>query len=119
MAVLIVASVFGMVMVGLSVRANRRFMNEKRLPMQWSFSRSKSFSDSVNWSAPRILALSFTPILTIGVLILFTIGSMIFTPRPGQEGMVMPSLIFLGSVFVAAHVFHLWLIRKTLHSDRH
>jgi uncharacterized membrane protein len=85
--------------------------------MQWSLSRSKSLSSSVNWQAPRVLALSFTPFLAICVLTLFVVGAMCLTPRPGQEGMVMPSLMLIGSIFVAVHSFHLWLIAKTLYRN--
>ena len=114
MAVLIVSGIFALVMVGLSIRANARFRQEKRLPMQWMLSRSKPLSETVNWSAPRVLALSFTPALAIGVLGLFNVAALTLTPRPGQEWMLMPILIFVGSVFVAAHVFHFWLIGKTV-----
>jgi len=114
MSVLIVSAIFALVMVGLSVRANARFRQEKRLPMRWMLSRSNPLSDTVNWSAPRVLALSFTPSLGSGVLGLFDDGAMTLTPRPGQEGMLLPSLIFIGSLFIAAHVFHLWVIGKTL-----
>lgn len=115
LVVIIVAIIFGLAMIGLSVRANSRFQQEKRLPMQWLLSRSKPLSKSVNWSAPRAIALSFTPLLAICMLGLFAIGTMTLTPRPGQEWMMIPILIFIGSVFVAAHAFHLWMIEKTLH----
>lgn len=114
MAVLIVAIIFGSAMIGLSMRANARFRHEKRLPMQWMISRSEPLSKTVIWSAPRVVALSFTPFLTICMLVLFTIGAMTLTPRPGQEWMVIPVLIFIGGGFVAAHAFHIWMIGKTL-----
>ena len=114
MAVLIVSTIFALVMIGLSIQANARFRQEKTLPMQWRLSRSEPLSRSVNWSAPRIVALSFTPSLAIGALALFNVAAVTLTPRPGQEGMLFPSLIFIGSVFVAAHAFHLRLIGKTL-----
>lgn len=111
MTLLILAVVIELVMVGLSVRANSRFRAEARLPMQWSI------SGSVNWTAPRIVALSFTPVLTIGILIFFVIASKTMQPRPGQEGDVVPALLAMGTCFVAAHLFHLWLIGRTLRSS--
>ena len=48
------------------------------------------------------------------VLTLFAIGSITLTPRPGQEGMLIPSLIFIGGIFLAVQILHLWLIAKTL-----
>lgn len=114
MAVLVVSVIVALVMIGSSMRANARFRQEKKLPMQWRLSRSEPLASSVNWSAPRVLALSFTPFLAICVLGLFNVAAMTLTPRPGQEGMLLPSLIFIGSAFVVAHVFHLRLIGKTL-----
>jgi len=111
MVVLIVAVSIALIMIGLSVQANSRFRQEERLPMQWSI------SGSVNWTAPRILALSFTPALTIGILIFFVIASISLQPRPGQEGEVVPALMCTGSIFIAVHLFHLWLIGKTLRRD--
>lgn len=114
LAVLIVSAIFALVMVGLSIRANARFQHEKTLPMQWLISRSKPLSETVTRYAPRIFVLSFTPVLAICTLVLFTIGAMTLTPRPGQEWMMIPVLIFIGGVFVAAHAFHIWMIGKTL-----
>lgn len=108
MIVPVIAVAFAAIMIGLSVRANSRFRDDERLPMQWSI------SGSVNWTAPRIIALSFTPALAIGVLIFFVIGSVTMQPRPGQEGAAIPTLLGLGGCFIAAHVFHLWLIGGTL-----
>jgi len=39
MAVLIVSAIFALVMIGLSIRANARFRQERKLPMQWRLSR--------------------------------------------------------------------------------
>lgn len=41
----------------LAVIANRRFKELERLPMQWGL------SGQVNWTAPRIPALAFIPLL--------------------------------------------------------
>lgn len=114
MAVLVVSVAFALLMIGLSIRANTRYRQERELPMQWRLSRSEPLAQSVNWSAPRVVALSFTPSLAIGALVLLNIAAVTLTPRPGQEGMLLPSLIFIGGVFVAAHILHLWLIEKTL-----
>lgn len=114
MTVIILAVAFGLVMIALSVQANFRFRQEQKLPMQWALSRSRPLSSTVIWSAPRVLALSLIPLLAISVLTLFAIGAMTLTPRPGQEGTLMPSLIFIGGIFLAVQILHLWLIEKTL-----
>jgi len=82
--------------------------------MQWSLSRSVPLSRSVNWSAPRALALSFMPVLGCGVLAFFALCAATLQPRPGQEWMVMPALIVVGALLVAIHLLHLWLINRTL-----
>ena len=114
MAVIILAAAFGLVMIALFVRANLRFRQERRLPMQWMLSRSRPLADTVIWSAPRIVALGLMPLLGIVVLTLFAIGAMTLTPRPGQEAMVIPSLLFMGGILVTVQILHPWLIGKTL-----
>jgi hypothetical protein len=116
-AVLILSAIFGLIMVGLSIWANARFRQEPRLPMQWMISKSQPLSQTVIRSAPRVFVLSFTPFLAICVLSLVAVGAMTLTPRPGEEGMLLPSVLLIGSVFVAAHVFHLWLIERTLNRN--
>lgn len=96
------------VVTGMSVRANKRFHHEQRLPMQWSF------AGSVNWTAPRVLALSFMPVLAVLVLSAATIGTIVSTPRPGQEGLEVPVIMLLSVGLIGAHAFHLWLIGKAL-----
>ena len=62
MGMLVVSAVFVVILSALAYRANIRFRNERRLPMQWGM------TGAVNWSAPRFVALAFIPILAIGVL---------------------------------------------------
>ncbi|MEO7187901.1 MAG: hypothetical protein ABIW58_05795 [Sphingomicrobium sp.] len=92
----------------MSARANRRFGGEKRLPMQWSL------NGSVNWTAPRLVALAFNPVL--GTLCLFGFAAMasFSQPRAGQEDLVIPANIFVAVVIIGTHAFHLWLIERTL-----
>lgn len=96
------------VLVAMSARANRRFRGEARLPMQWSV------NGSVNWTAPRRVALAFNPVL--GTLCLFGFAAMssFSQPRTGQEGLVIPANIFVALIIIGAHAFHLWLIQRTL-----
>ena len=95
-------------LIGMSVRANTRFRNEERLPMQWSL------DGSVNWTAPRAVALALTPVLAAGSLAATVAMTYFLKPRPGQEGLELPVVLFMATVFVAAHGFHLWMIGKTL-----
>ena len=108
MVMLGVAALFGIVLAGLALRANARFRNEKRLPMQWWL------NGEVTWSAPRIFALALIPALAICVLAACVALNLNVPSRAGQEGMVLPTLIAMGAIFVACQLLHLWLIDKSL-----
>jgi hypothetical protein len=99
------------VLAAMSIRANRRFREADRLPMQWSL------DGSVNWTAPRAFALSFTPLLAVVILTTTTALTTFLKPRPGQEGLVVPTMVFIALVFIGAHGLHLWLIGKSLRRD--
>jgi hypothetical protein len=92
----------------MSIRANRRFKDEERLPMQRSFDRS------VNWTAPRAIALAFTPILAALILSATVALTVFVKPRPGQEGFEVPTMMFIALVFIGAHALHLWLIGNSV-----
>ena len=96
------------VLVLMSLRANRRFSDQARLPMQWSL------NGSVNWTARRHVALAFTPMLAGPILAAVVWLMTALRPRPGQEGFAIPTLIFIALVFVGVHAFHLWLIAKSV-----
>lgn len=108
---LIVSTIFVSVICLLAYRANIRFHSESRLPMQWGF------TGAVNWSAPRRLALAFMPILSAALLGFLTFLSMNFAPRAGQEGLIFPVLIVMGTTLVAVQLFHFWLIERTIRRD--
>lgn len=97
-------------LASMSLMANARFRNERRLPMQWSL------SGSVNWTAPRPLALAFTPVLAALCLSATAASAVLLQPRPGQEGLVVPALIAVALTLVGVHALHLWLIARTLRS---
>jgi hypothetical protein len=71
----------------------------------------------VIWSAPRPIALAFVPALGVLVFASLTVVSFYTRPRPGQEGMVIPSLLAMGFIFLAAQGFHLWMVEKTVRRD--
>ena len=100
------------VLAGMSIWANRRFKNEDRLPMQWSL------SGSVNWTAPRAVALAFTPVLAAIVLLATVALTTFLQPRPGQAALVIPTNIFMALVFVGAHALHLRLIENSHRRNR-
>lgn len=108
MALLGIAFFFGLVLCGLAVRANSRLCDEDRLPMQWWL------NGEVTWSAPRVVALACVPVLAVGVLAINVVLALNLRPRPGQEGMVLPTFIATGVTFIAVQLLHVWLIEKTL-----
>lgn len=99
-------------LVVMSIRANSRFRDVEKLPMQWSL------KGAVNWTAPRKVALSLTPILGAIILIFIAISSVMLEPRPGQEGLEVPITIVVALTLFAVHALHLHLIAKTLNSNR-
>lgn len=108
MTVLIVAIVIALVIIGLSVWANARFSDQARLPMQWSL------SGAVNWTAPRVLALSFTPALMIGILSVIVYAAMTGRLSPVHQDRLIRDLVLLGVISVGCHLFHLWMIGRAL-----
>lgn len=97
--------------VTMFLRANQRFGDRNRLPIQWSL------SGSVNWTAPRRIALAFIPVL--GTLVIFATLALVtfLQPRPGQEGFRAPAMLFVSVTVVAAYALHLWLIGRTDRTD--
>ena len=93
-------------LIAMSVRADRRFRDRPRLPMQWSI------TGEVNWTAPRLVALCFMPVLSLVVLVPTAILSVTLPPRPGQEGYAVPVLAGVALSLVGAHALHLWLIGR-------
>lgn len=95
------------VMICFALRANTRFSGERRLPMQWWL------NGEVTWYAPRRMALALIPTLSIIVF-----GLMLITkPRPGDEDLVLPVMLFAGFLFLGIQLLHLYLVRKTLHRN--
>lgn len=76
------------------------------------------FDGAATWTAPRAMALVFTPVLAAVVLTAAVIGTILFEPRAGQEGLEVPGVLVLSLAFVGVHAFHLWLIGKLLRTPR-
>ncbi len=94
MVVLTIVLAFSLLLCWLGFCANARFSSEKRLPMQWWF------NGQVTWDAPRHVALAFIPALAICVLGFYVVLAFTAKPRPGDEHLVLPVLVFLGITFV-------------------
>ncbi len=108
MIMIIIAVVYGAVMLGVARWANARFRREDRLPMQWLL------NGEVTWSAPRRVALAFMPALSIPMLAALIWLFLNAAPRSGQEHLVLPVFVGIGALFVGIQLLHVWLIDRTL-----
>ena len=108
MAHLIVAMLIAAAAVALlaamSLHANARFRGERRLPMQWWL------DGSVTWTAPRPVALAFTPVLAALCATLLPLANRAAGQKPPEPGEVAIAAV----AFIAVHALHLWLIGRTL-----
>lgn len=113
MVELAIAAAIIAILCAASVWADRRFRREVRLPMQWSF------GGKVNWTAPRRIALAFTPMFAtviLGGVAVSVVAS--GDARVGQEGMGPPIVLLVGAVFLLVHALHLRLIDRSLQASK-
>ena len=96
-----IAAIGVLILALMSIAANRKFRDRDRLPKQWSL------NGTVNWSAPRHIALAFTPLLA--TVVLFTIAKML----AGEPDTEFWTLIVVALAFVGAHLLHLRLLEKS------
>ncbi len=108
MVLLGISALFAIIFVLVAMRANARFRWHDRLPMQWSL------TGSVNWTAPRRIALGLLPALGMGLMLFTALITSTVGPRPGQEHLVVPVMFLMGVAVVAIQFLHFWLIDKTL-----
>ncbi|RXR30839.1 hypothetical protein [Sphingobium fluviale] len=108
MAQIVIGLIATAILMRMSFLANDRFADQPRLPMQW-------FLDGkVTWTAPRRFALAFIPALAIPIIWVTVALTLFVSPRPGQEGFEIPVTLFMGGIFVAVYMLHLWLINNHL-----
>ncbi len=93
-----------MVLLGISIWANKTLPQSAQIPMQWGI------DGKPTWSAPRLLGLAFTPFLYL--VTSFVIG--IFLPSSwGPESPAMLAVFAIVAVgFAAGHYFHIWLAQR-------
>lgn len=108
MIMAILGGIFAVVLCGIARRANARFRDRDRLPMQWRL------NGEVTWSAPRAVALGFIPALALSVIVSLAVLSATIPPRPGQGDLVLPTFAGIGVMFVAIQLLHLKLVAATL-----
>lgn len=97
-------TLFGLLLAGISIHANRSLPNSAELPMQWGF------DGRPTWSAPRKLALAFTPALYS--LTMLAIAFLIPVQWEPDVPAMLGVMTVVATAFVAAHLFHIWLIRR-------
>lgn len=89
-----------MVQTTMSWLANARLRHHERLPMQFLG------EGAVGWSAPRPIALSFTPVLSMLVM---WAGVEWVTMSAEQS---VAAMWIMALSFIGCHAFHLWLISR-------
>ncbi|MFC3713711.1 hypothetical protein ACFOMD_14120 [Sphingoaurantiacus capsulatus] len=97
----VIVAVVVLMLSTMSLRANRRLHGEPSLPMQWGL------NGDVNWSAPRRIALAFTPLLAIICLSAALVSDIV---SPSDEATF--AIAVMAVMFVAVHALHLWLINR-------
>jgi len=85
----------------LAVIANSRFGELERLPMQWGV------SGRINWTAPRVPALAFAPVL-YAVLA----GIFIWAAEHDPEKYTAKSAGIVLIALIAVQILHLWMIDR-------
>ena len=76
----LIVAVFSSSIAWMSVRANARFARDDRLPMQWWI------TGEVTWTAPRVVALAFTPALAFLALSAIAVASACYPSRAVADG---------------------------------
>jgi hypothetical protein len=105
----VIIAILGIALLAqMSFRANVRFRNEVRLPMQWDL------DGSVIWSAPRAAALSLMPVIGTCTLAALVGMSWVLKSRPGQEWLEVPATLIVAGVCLGSHRFHIWMIGRYL-----
>lgn len=103
-AYLALVAVAAMLLVAISIRANRTLSDSAKLPMQWGI------DGRPTWYAPRKTALAFTPSLYL--ISALAIAFLIPVKWEPDVPAMLCVMVFIAAAFVAAHLFHIWLIRR-------
>ncbi|MDP1873861.1 hypothetical protein [Phenylobacterium sp.] len=104
-----VSSITVLALAAMSLALARRVPAGAKLPMQWGF------KGLPNWSAPREIALSFTPLLAAFTLTPFTLASLWVEPDERLTFRIVLALVCLG--FIVAHALHLYLLARWLRAQ--
>jgi hypothetical protein len=105
-SIVVVALIVVSALALLAVQANQRFHDEDRLPMQWGL------DGTVTWTAPRVVALAFFPLLASITFASLLILAVNVKPRTGDDAMTLPAFVGIGTTFVAIQLLHFWLIAR-------
>lgn len=93
------------VLAALSWRADRRLPSVARLPMQWA-------AGETTWTAPRKVALLFTPALASALL--FGTTAVVAAADHAERPIGVAVIGVMSAAFAAAHALHLRLIERSI-----
>lgn len=99
-----IAALTTAILFGLSILAERRWRVHERLPMQWGF------HGQVNWTAPRRIALSCTPLLA--AICLFAIALQMDLVSQAPANAIVRVTGIVAAAFLFAHLLHLGLLAR-------
>lgn len=98
-----------LVLAAMSLALARRVPAGTKLPMQWGF------NGRPTWSAPRGIALAFTPLMAAFTLTPFSLASLWVDPDERLTFRIVLAAVSLG--LIAAHALHLYLLARWLRSQ--
>ena len=104
-----VSSITVLALAAMSLAFARRAPAGMKLPMQWGL------KGVPTWSAPRGIALSFTPLLAAFTLMPFSLASL--WVEPDERLTFRLVLAFVSLVYLAVHALHLHLLRRWLRAQ--
>ncbi|MBK0024390.1 hypothetical protein IAE29_22810 [Ochrobactrum sp. S46] len=98
----------GLIVTGIiSIWANSLFKHLEQLPMQWGA------AGQVNWSAPRLVALSFFPALSLFISLYFYLGSINHAQKYSID-----SLILILAVLVFVQLIYFYIVKRADNKKR-
>ena len=100
-----------LLMLVIAFVVNRSLPPSQTIPMQWGL------RGQTNWSAPRKVGLLFFPMLGAVFMAFYIVLMKTSGPRAGQEGLVVPVMVFCALVLVAIQFAHFLLARRNLRNN--
>lgn len=106
MLTLIMAAVTFAVLGAMSLRADTRLSHVAELPTQWLL------NGTVVRRSPRRVALSLIPGVATLIMAGLSVLALTMTPRPGQEGLLVPATFALALLFIGLQALYVGAVER-------